>query len=341
MVATQATPTIHRRSGLRQIDAHSDLGAIADLISEAFADDLDASGRASLRELRAMARLGPLLYLIIPPGGEMGGYFRGFVWEAEGEVVGNITLQQIDSYGQRWMIANVAVRRAYRGRGIARGLVAAALDRIRQWGGEWAILQVRRDNAVAHGLYERMGFTPVLAETHHRAASVPQLSPPPLPAEVELRLLDDRDQQAVQYLARQAMPELARWWNARRHNDIGHFTDSAAARLWGRLSGQGFRQRLGLWRAGELLGMVDADVRPRGEHRLDLLLHPNEAGRWEQMLAAHGLARLRDYPSRALAATSNEYQPAAAAALESCGLRPSYTLLTMRLRVRSLSERPT
>jgi ribosomal protein S18 acetylase RimI-like enzyme len=339
MVATQATPTIQRRSGLRQIDIHSDLGAIADLIDEAFAEDLDAAGRASLRELRAMARLGPLLYLMIPPGGEMGGYFRGLVWEADGQIVGNITLQQVDAYGQRWMIANVAVRRAFRGRGIARGLVDAALDRIRQWGGEWAMLQVRDDNQVARGLYERMGFAPVLAETHHRAALVPDLPPPPLPADVELRPLRDRDQHAVQYLARQAMPELARWWNARRHNDIGRFTDSGVTRLWGRVSGQGFRRRLGLWRVGELLGMVDADARPRGEHRLDLLLLPAEAGRWEQTLALHGLACLHEYPHRSVAATTADYQPDAADALTSCGLRPTYTLLTMRRRVRSLSER--
>ncbi|MBX7233482.1 MAG: GNAT family N-acetyltransferase [Caldilineales bacterium] len=339
MVATQATPTIQRRSGLRQIDIHNDLGAIADLIDEAFADDLDAAGRASLRELRAMARLGPLLYLMIPPGAEMGGYFRGFVWEAEGEVVGNITLQQLDSYGQRWMIANVAVRRAFRGRGIARGLMDAALDRIGQWGGEWATLQVRHDNQVARGLYERMGFAPVLAETHHRAAAVPDLPPPPLPADVALHPLSDRDQQAVHYLARQAMPELARWWNARRHNDLGHFTDAGVTRLWGRMSGQGFRQRLGLWRADELLGMVDADSRPRGEHRLDLLLLPTEVGCWERTLALHGLACLRDYPHRAVIATSVDYQPDAADVLASCGLRPTYTLLTMRRRVRRLSER--
>lgn len=339
MVATQATPTINRRSGPRQIDIHNDLSAIADLIDEAFADDLDASGRASLRELRAMARLGPLLYLMVPPGAEMGGYFRGFVWEADGQVVGNITIQQIDSYGQRWMIANVAVRRAYRGRGIARGLMDAALDRIRQWGGEWAMLQVRDDNTVARGLYERMGFAPVLAEIHHRAAFVPSLQPPPLPPDVEMRGLYDRDQHAVQYLARQAMPELARWWNARRHNDISHFTDSGVTRLWGRMSGQGFRQRLGLWRAGELVGMVDADARPRGEHRLDLLVLPTEAGQWEQILARHGLASLGDFPHRAVNAIVADYQPDAVTALESCGLRPTYTLVTMRRRVHSLSER--
>lgn len=339
MVATQVTPTISRRSGLRQIDLHNDLHAIADLIDEAFADDLDAAGRASLRELRTMARLGPMLYLMVPPGGEMGGYFRGFVWEADGHVVGNITLQQIDSYGQRWMIANVAVRRAYRGQGIARSLMDAALDRIRQLGGEWATLQVRRDNEIARGLYERMGFSPVLVETHLRAIGVPDLPAPAVPADLELRPLYDRDQHAVQSLARQAMPELARWWNGRRHNDIGHFTDNGVTRAWGWLSGQGFRQRLGLWRSNELLGIVDADTRPRGEHQIDLLTTPGEAGRWEQTLALHGLALLRTSPHRAINATTHDYQAEAGAALQACGLHPTFTLVTMRRRVRSLSER--
>lgn len=339
MVVTQATPTISRHNGLRQIDLHNDLRAIADLIDEAFASDLDAAGRASLRELRTMARLGPLLYLMIPPGGELGGYFRGFVWEADGQVVGNITLQQLDSIGQRWMIANVAVRRAYRGQGIARSLVDAALDRIRQLGGEWALLQVRQDNEIARGLYERMGFSKVLAETRQRSFQVANLAPPPLPAGVVLRPLYDSDQQMVQFLARQSVPELPRWWNARRHSDLYHFTDASAMRAWGWMSGKGYRERLGLWRENELLGLVDVDVRPRGEHQIDLLILPTEAGRWERLLALHGLAHLRTYPRHAVNAITHDYQPDVMAALESCGLHATFTLVTMRRRVRSLTER--
>lgn len=338
MVVTQAAPAAKARAGLRQIDLHRDLRPIADLIDEAFAGELDAAGRSSLNEMRTLARMGPLLYLMLPVGGEMGGFFRGFVWEADGQIVGNVTIQQLDGYGQRWMIANVAVRRAYRGRGIARALVEAALDRIRQLGGEWALLQVRGDNDIARGLYERMGFSKVVAETSLRSFKTPDVTPSPLPPTTSTRLLHESDDAAVQYLARQVMPELARWWNARRHNDLRRFTDSAVARTWGLISGKGYRQRLGLWVGQELMGMADIDLHPRGEHRLDLLTHPKQSDRWERYLLAHALTYLRAYPDCSITATVCDYQSETRAVFESFGFRATNVLLTMRRRIRNLSE---
>ena len=163
MVLSCASDISSSAEGVRQIDLRRDLRAIADLISDAFANELDAGGQASLRKLRSLSRLGPLLYLMVPPSGELGGFLRGFVWEADGEVVGNITLQQADYGGRRWMIANVAVRPDHRQKGIAGTLMQAALTRIKELRGEWAILQVDETNDVARRLYQRLGFQDVLS----------------------------------------------------------------------------------------------------------------------------------------------------------------------------------
>jgi ribosomal protein S18 acetylase RimI-like enzyme len=336
MVITHSRPRSLARNGLREIDLQTDLRALADLIDEAFAEELDASGRASLREMRTMAHMGPLLGLFMV-GSDWGG-LRGFVWEVDGRVVGCITLQRADTYGRRWIIANVAVHPAYRGRGIARHLMEAALDRIRQLGGEWAVLQVRPDNAPARHLYERLGFEDVFIETTLHHLPLPPLLPPVVPRGVEIRLLTDADHAAVHFLIHQATPDPARWWQTRRHRESDYGSDGPLVSAWGRLTGQGYRRRLGLFLAGELMGMVDADVRPRRDHRLDLLVHPQVRGQWEALLLALGVAELRAYPQRGVTATLYDYQPEAIAACEAAGFRPILRLATMRKPIRSLSR---
>jgi len=336
MVITHSRPRSLARNGLREIDLQTDLRALADLIDEAFADELDAAGRASLREMRTMAHMGPLLGLFMV-GSDWGG-LRGFVWEVDGRVVGCTTLQRADTYGRRWIIANVAVHPAHRGRGIARHLMEATLDRIRQLGGEWAVLQVRPDNLPARHLYERLGFEDVFIETTLHHLPLPPLLPPVVPRGVEIRLLTDADRAAVNFLIQQATPDPARWWQTRRHREIDYGSDGPLVSAWGRLTGQGYRRRLGLFSAGELVGMVDADVRPRRDHRLDLLVHPQARGQWETLLLALGVAELKAYPQRGVTATLYDYQPEAIAACEAAGFRPILRLATMRKPIRSLSR---
>jgi len=335
MVLTTAPELTRAAAGVRGINLRTDMRAIADLIDDAFAHELDAGGRAALRDLRFLARLGPLLYLLIPPGGELGGFFRGFVWEENGAILGNVTLQQADASGERWMIANVAVHKERRGQGIARALMAAGLERIHQHGGRWALLQVRANNSIAHGLYERMGFEAVLAETQLRLFQVaePPSPLPPLPAGCTLRPLRGGDWPAVQRLLRHTLPETVRWWHPHRRNGFQHGGDGLAERWWGVLSGQGHRQRLGLWQDGGLLGLLDVDLRPRGEHGLDILVHPTLQGQVELPLLAQGLSLLRAYPRQKVIALLYDYQPQALAAAESLGFRPAFTLITMRKRI--------
>ena len=46
-------------SHLRPLDVQRDLGVVADLIHDAFADELDASGLSALREMRTFGHMGP------------------------------------------------------------------------------------------------------------------------------------------------------------------------------------------------------------------------------------------------------------------------------------------
>ncbi|WP_137153024.1 GNAT family N-acetyltransferase [Devosia sp. FKR38] len=75
-----------------------------------------------------------------------------FVAVLEGEVVG--TLRLID-YPEHVKIGRVAVRQAFRGRGIAQAMIAAAMDHARARGRDRFYLTAQSDKL---GFYQRLGF---------------------------------------------------------------------------------------------------------------------------------------------------------------------------------------
>jgi ribosomal protein S18 acetylase RimI-like enzyme len=321
------------QKGLRQIDVRRDLRAVADLVGDAFADELDDRGQASLRELRSLSRLGPLLYLMVPTSGELGGFLRGFVWEADGEIVGNVTLQQADDSGSRWMIANVAVHPDYRGQGIAGSLMQAALTRIKEMGGDWALLQVKKDNEIARKLYDHMGFDEVVTESHLRILQMADIPDTALPANVSLVRLYDRDWDAMKHLLHRSVPTSARWLHPTRSRAYRRNSDPHLILRWGHLIGLSQRERLGVYRGSDLMGALDVWSQPHGEHEISILLHPDVQEEWTETLLHHGLRRLQRYPYQPITATLYDYQPQATAALKSLGFRTTRTLATMRKRI--------
>jgi len=114
--------------GLRRFDPSRDLRQVADLISAAFGANLDAEGRAALADLQRLSALGPLVRFILAADPNLQRLLNGYVWIEEGRVVGNVSLQSSLQYGGRWYVSNVAVAPDFRGRGVARSLMEAALD---------------------------------------------------------------------------------------------------------------------------------------------------------------------------------------------------------------------
>lgn len=116
-------------------------------------DELAATGSHMVEDMRQFALMGPMLWMtqMVQP------ILTGFVWIADGKLVGNITLTPERERGV-WTISNVAVLPAYRGRGIAGKLLDTGLNYIRKRHGRLVLLQVRSDNAVALTLYRHRGF---------------------------------------------------------------------------------------------------------------------------------------------------------------------------------------
>ncbi len=161
MVGIQATQNSALvKNGPRPVNLRTDLGALADLIEIAFVSSMDSNGRAAVREMRTMSGMPGIGFL----GGLnnlMQGMGTGYVWIADGKLVGNVSVYPADGPGfdgRDWVIVNVAVHPDYQRRGIAHQLMQASMDMIAQRGGRRAMLQVDADNPTARNLYLRLGF---------------------------------------------------------------------------------------------------------------------------------------------------------------------------------------
>lgn len=159
--------TASSSDGVRPVNLKTDLAALADLIEIAFADTMDSSGRAAIREMRTLSRFSTGMGMLAGMNDLMQGIGLGYVWIQDGQLVGNVSIYPASSLptgkGQVWIIANVAVHPDFRGHGIARKLMQTSLDVIRQRGSTrgkpaMAILQVEAGNDTARHLYDSFGF---------------------------------------------------------------------------------------------------------------------------------------------------------------------------------------
>jgi len=144
---------------LRPLDVRRDLGGVADLVEQCFADTLDTDGKRYIQQMRSLARNPGTLNWIGSFSERTYLPLSGYVWEEEKRVVGNLTL--IPYHIQReqtLLIANVAVHPDYRRRGIAYRLTAKAIEHARQRGIQATWLHVREENEPAIKLYRSLGF---------------------------------------------------------------------------------------------------------------------------------------------------------------------------------------
>lgn len=161
---------------LRPIDVGHDLNAVADLIELCFSNTLDPEGHQYLNHIRDAAQSAPLLGWATTLGEPPSVPLTGYVWEEEGQLVGNVSVIPFYHHERRYyLIANVAVHPHYRGRGIARILTESGIEHARQHRAPAVWLQVREDNDPALHIYRHLGFQ----ERARRTAwhSHPQESP--------------------------------------------------------------------------------------------------------------------------------------------------------------------
>jgi ribosomal protein S18 acetylase RimI-like enzyme len=319
-------------SGIRPFDIGRDLRPVAELIADAFTNELDPRGLAALREMRIMSHLSGLLKLLSRSTGELDDVFSGFVWVEDGKIVGNVTVQKADKYGNRWQIANVAVARAYRGRGIARRLMDQALAHVASADGRWAVLQVYDHNSVARRLYTRLGFEEVGGMVDLRLARVPKVDFPVRAA--NFHRFTHQHWQPLYELATNQLNAQTQWWRAIRRSDFqASFEQQVGAWLWHTLGRQHVHRRCFQSVRRFEAALVLTAERWHGSHELQMWVRPEHYGLYEHYMVQWTLATLQDYPRWPVKVTLSSEHSAGIRAVENFGFQQQQTLVTMRCRV--------
>jgi ribosomal protein S18 acetylase RimI-like enzyme len=304
------------------------MSAIADLIQTSFSDDLDRSGYAMLREMRIMGRLGVFLWYLGGLSSSVNPMLSGFVWVEDGKIVGNVTVSQSPHASDRWIISNVAVAQEYRGRGIARGLMNAALEMIREAGGHMATLQVRDDNTIARHIYETMGFRVVCGMVYLQNDQILPSEKSP-PSDPRLHHLTTTDADSAYCLVRITTPSAVRTeWPVRR----GHYCFGPEQLLLDqlrRLAGKVPTLRLAIKDGDNLRAMVIVRPGSRDAPQIELVVHPDERGNFEYMLVAHALQHVCRWGGHSAIAHHPTYHPEGVAAFIEAGFYIKRTLLLM------------
>lgn len=210
------------------MNLRTDLAPLADLIETVFADSMDDSGRAAVREMRYLSRMGPGLAVLGRLNDLAVGISLGFVWMEDDRLVGNVSLYPASwprTAGRAWIIANVGVYPEYQRRGIARSLMLSSMDVVRRRRGDCAILQVDAFNAPAIRLYEQLGFVRERAWTTWTRSHLS--SPPPASSDSLFITRRQRNEwRRVYDLARRVRPAQSGGIGWLRPLDIGLFRPS-------------------------------------------------------------------------------------------------------------------
>lgn len=314
------------QTGVRRFDPYRDLQAVAELIGVAFGDGLDPAGRAALVDMRRVARWGALLGWIYSPGWGGLGSTSGFVWVEERRVVGNVSLRRSPEWGG-FLVGNVAVHPDWQGRGIASALMEAALDEIASQGGRWAGLEVEADNQAARRLYGGEGFRELGRVLHMlRPAGLPwDGGAPHHPA---LRRGRSRDSSSLVDLLQAVVPELLRPLLELRLQDY--------QLNWERALDRFLEGRREMWWVIEDNGMICAAVRvlrERGRYpdRLEVLVLPEHAGRFENVLLQQAVASLQGAPKKAVEILLPGVTDSLVTELQAAGFEELRVLVQMRL----------
>lgn len=313
--------------GLRPVDISRDLPQIVGLLRMVFGESADGDeqlfGDISLGTANGlMNRLQP----------SAAGLSNGFVWQAEGRIVGNATLLTTRAW-DRYLVANVAVHPAFRRQGIARALMESISSYVRNRGGRVIILQVVKDNLSAIDLYRSLGYESIAnMTTWYATASRIRDIPASVP---------DYQDIAIEQLSN-------RHWREAYELDTAHVKadlnwpeplapDAYRYSIWQRAADFLNGRQRETWSTtdvqGRLTGLASIYSEWGRSNYLTLRVLPEQAGLLERPLLAKLIRRLRYLPRRNARIDHPEADEATSALLRESNFVVQRTLTHMRLNI--------
>lgn len=319
------------------MDPLKDLRGVANLIEEAFADDLDRSGQSALRELRWLSYMKPILWWMVVFSSDHNDFLSGFVWEEDRKIVGNITVNRTAPGSRRWLISNLAVAKNYRGRSIARGLMYAGIELVKEYNGTSVSLQVRSDNTPAKHLYESLNFREISGTTYLRLNRIPRVErqnipPPPKEVTIRPRRFDSIDARQSYQLASAAVPtEVQREWPLRQSRFRLDGQEQWLTNFFHKIVGGGSAVYWVVENGHSFVATLNVQPGVLGKlHQVELIVHPDWRGYLEKPLIGRALNYLYRWRSTGIALKHPADHTQAIQAYKEWGFEESQTLIWMK-----------
>jgi ribosomal protein S18 acetylase RimI-like enzyme len=262
---------------------------------------------------------------------------NGFVWLADGRIVGNATLLTTKAW-DRYLVANVAVHPSFRRQGIGRALMHSITSTVKTRGGRVILLQVVKDNQSAKDLYLSLGYEYIGDMTTWYASAS------------RLRQLADNGEKEQSILIRPLADR--RWREAFAldtedvHADLNWPEplqyDAYRRTLWKRAADFMNGRQMETWATTDsqdhLTGLATIYSEWGRSHLVTLRVRPDWRGRLERPLLAKAIRRLRYLPRRNVRIDHPEHDEYMSQLLKEANFTVQRTLSHMRL---DLSRRET
>jgi GNAT superfamily N-acetyltransferase len=272
---------------LRKLRLPTDLEILYHLIIDSFQypenpewniDEDEVEGIKDI--ITSYRRIWPLYWLIRWTSPALRDALHGYIWDEDQKPVGLITIARRGNT-DTWLVGNVAVLPDYRRRGIARKLVQAGLEFIRDQGGTLAVLDVIDGNLPAYQLYRSMGFEHYtsIIDLIWTSAEVSQL--PDIPSGYLIEKVTYKDWEIGMEMAEQTVPEHVQAFDpitkTRFQNPVLlRLIQNLLNRLQGVRKGD-FALRNIQSNQIDALGYITAQTRSGGRHSIGLSLPPDKA----------------------------------------------------------------
>ena len=260
--------------------------------------------------------------------------FRGFIYEEDGKAGGLINFMRQQNEPE-WMIGNVTVVPEFRRRGIARKLVDATLQEIRERNGRVAILDVVDGNLPAHTLYKEMGFEDYTGSSQYDYMKDELVSPVPLSEGFTLSPVKVNAWRILYEFAKRVTPG-----NITKFEQVSEkrFQSPLIVRMLGPLIdklGGAKMERFVLRKAdnGQIIGWMRLRyrTRPGGVNSVNVQLDPQFPELAQPMLS-HAITSIQTAsPGRRIEIQLNNWQPALLEAAATLGCEKRLSLYRMGL----------
>jgi len=286
-----------------------------------------------LDSVNSIRRLWPMIQIFKFFVPFLGDIMYGFIYEEDNRPVGLVNFGRQRNVTE-WYVGNVTVLPGYRRRGIARKLIEASLEELRDRRAQAVLLEVIDENLPAYRLYEALGFTAYSGSSDYDIQLNEPVSPAKINDDLILKILRLSDWETRLEFARRITPERIQSFEPVRKD---RFKPSLAIRILApllqTLSGSS-SERFALIKNGKIVSIGEFSYRtkPGGMNKASVQADPDYP-EFAPVVLNHILSSLQGKsPGRRLEIHLRNWQPALLQAAEDAGCTKRFSYHQMAKR---------